>query len=432
LYFGQFFRRNFERLARIVHGYLACDEKIDGAVALMDDLFGKDEGFEVDVHAKLFHDLTLDALFNALPRVDLTAGQVPDVGIAVIPRHQNLPVFCDDGFGGDFSEEVGCLVHGFNDEGNGEEKEEGWTVAEVATEQYYGGMNESAEKQKSLAWLKHAQPIVTLIRDSVATFAVAAFLFGFLIVNARLMGLGLWDFSFLRVEYISAGTLFLIFISCTIVFPLFAWNESNKLKQKASVAGTKWYARFGYWIVRMIITALSLLPSLFFLYTVVWMEDQSLKWAIIVLFTIVSYLFLSPIKNAIRLYWDNYQARQEEVGGFRKSILRHLQPYLTTFGTLSIFILATVFGILVYPEIPHLLGGGMPVFVQIDFAPNSFSATSTSARLIYQDSNAIVFNTNSSTYSVRPDEINSIEFLESDPGFRNLDLFPYAHIVQRQ
>jgi hypothetical protein len=291
-------------------------------------------------------------------------------------------------------------------------------------------MNSDLDEQSQLGLVKRAQPIVTILRDIVATFAVAAFLFGFLIVNARLMGLGLWDFNFLRIEYVSAGTLFLIFISCIIVFPLFAWNESNKLKQKASVAGTKWYAQFGYWIVRMIITALSLLPSLFFLYTVVWMEDQSLKWSIIILFTIISYLFLSPIKNAVRLYWDNYHAAQEDVDGFRKSILRHLKPYLTTFGILSIFVLATVFGILVYPEIPHLLGGGMPAIVQIDFASNSFSATSTTARLIYQDSNMVVFDTNSSTYSVRPDEINSIEFLESTAGFRNLDLFPYAHIVQ--
>jgi len=292
-------------------------------------------------------------------------------------------------------------------------------------------MNENTEKQEPLAWLKHAQPVVTIVRDSVATFAVASFLFGFLIVNARLMGLGLWDFSFLRVEYISAGTLFLIFIACTIVFPLFAWNESNKLKQKAAMPGTRWYGHFWFWLVRKLITLLSLLPSLFFLFIVVWVDDQFIKWAIIVLFTIVSYLFLFPTKEAIRTYWSNYHTTQDEADGLRESILRHLRPYLTTFGILSIFILATVFGILVYPEIPHLLGGGMPAYVQIEFTPNSFLATSTTAWLIYQDSNAVVFNTNSSTYSVRPDEINSIEFLESDPAFRNLDLFPYAHIAQQ-
>ena len=48
--------------------------------------------------------------------------------------------------------------------------------------------------------------------------AILAVLFGFLIVNMWLALFGFWDFNFLKVQYISAGLLFLCIILIHVVF----------------------------------------------------------------------------------------------------------------------------------------------------------------------------------------------------------------------
>ena len=260
-----------------------------------------------------------------------------------------------------------------------------------------------------------------VLLEWISTIAIAAAIFGFLIVNTNLAAYGLWDFNFFRVEYISAGMLFIVLLFIIVIPIIFAYDKVLDLETHRKDSKTSFIKRALIKPLEWLIWIGSIVPLGFFLYLFVPIEDSAIKVSFVVLIGMIVILFVSPTISIATSYYKDLSKPKDATLPSVKEITK---KWLMSFGPFYIMMaflgIVLIFGMLLYPLIPHSFGGGRPIFVQINFADNSFGATSTIATLIYETPDFTTFNTGDGTYSVRTSAISSVEYLESVPSFRIL------------
>ncbi len=271
------------------------------------------------------------------------------------------------------------------------------------------------------------------ILEWLSVITITSALFGFFIVNLFLANYGLWDFSFLRTEYISAGILFMVFLFITAGPVAWAYDKTWDLKERFKKH--RWFVRFGVWIGKWVIRIISLIPGYYFLSFIVFVNDPTVKsWLIFGIFFIEMFFVACSISFLHGYYKERVrgvelQPNISKIGKVLMQWLYSLVPFYT--GGLLLCIVM-VFSLATYPFIPHFFGGGEPVLVKINFKNNAFEATSTQAMLVYQTGDTIIFSNVTGTYSMNESEVSSVQYLESESGFRNmLPALKYGKLIPR-
>ena len=259
------------------------------------------------------------------------------------------------------------------------------------------------------------------ILEWLSIIGIASVLFGFFIVNLFLSNYGLWDFSFLRTEYISAGILFMIFLFVT-AGPV-AWAYDKTWDWKERFKNHRWFIKFGVWVGKWTLRIASLIPGYYFLNFLVLVTDPKIKSGLIFgIFFVVMFFVASSMSFLHGYYKEKIRGieLQPNISKIKKALIGWLYSLAPIYTGGLLLCIVMIFSLATYPFIPHFFGGGEPVLVQINFKNNNFGSTSTQAMLVYQTGDMIVFSNATGTYSMNESEISSVQYMESESGFRNM------------
>lgn len=236
---------------------------------------------------------------------------------------------------------------------------------------------------------------------------------------------GFWDFNFLRIQYLSAGALFLLFVS----FPAISFYAIRvglvALEQK----------EMKYQFVKK---NLFRLLRVAMLVAVWWLT--SMFFTLFARYNVV--LFSNHVVSALAALWSMgvvgmvkaAETSRKGIGALKNTptTIRHIfEHFDCSFKTFLLFIaaigLTAFFSLAVYPFIPHYLGGGEPAKVSIglDSAKSGvgeigLTATS-SVSLIYQSSDFVLINAQSGTYSLKQEDVAYIKYLERNEKLTTME-----------
>lgn len=268
---------------------------------------------------------------------------------------------------------------------------------------------------------------ITQLLQIVSIGVIASVFFGFLAVNIYLAIFGFWDYNFLKVQYVSAGVLFLILTMIPgALFYIF-------LKVKSVL---KDYESKGRNIFKTIFVKS---------FTIV-------LFGLIAFFSFVSFIIAPSMGNikvsggfihAMGIWWvllvwgsvfvlakyqqDFLGVNKKKELNFRYILWSFFEHGRLFYGLMAIPMLVLMFSLIVYPLVPRYLGGGKPVSVMISFNPD-YDRTEIGledpfpAMLVYQSSDSVFLVSGTGTYLLKQDDIAYIKYLEGNQQLKQLKL----------
>ncbi len=267
---------------------------------------------------------------------------------------------------------------------------------------------------------------ITQILQLVSIGVIVSVFFGFLSVNIYLAIFGFWDYNFLKVQYVSAGTLFLIlalfpgglfyiFLKVKNVLKEYENNERTILK----TIFTKVFTVILFGLVAFFsFSSFVIAPSLSNITTSGFIYALGILWVLLVwglVFVLTKYH---------KEFFRSESKKETTVGYILWSFFEHGRLF---YGLLAIPMLVLMFSLIVYPLVPRYLGGGKPVSVMISFTPD-YDRTEIElenpfpAFLVYQSSDSILTVTSTGTYLLKQSDIAYINYLEGNQQLKKLKL----------
>lgn len=262
---------------------------------------------------------------------------------------------------------------------------------------------------------------ISIVLKISSLWALLATFFGFLIVNLYLAFFGSWDPEFLKVQYLTAGTLFLILIVVPVIFLSVYFLAKNYFKKYREV-NSGWWTKVWTRIVTSI---------LFFL-------GMYLSFSFFTSLTAFGNIHLSPVESiyAIATVWiiiiwsilwiffkskdELSQAAKEDSYKFKKLFLSAGAYYKFFYVFIVIPTLMLIFLWAVYPMTPRYFGGGQATAVRIglveEFKNEQIGVSNPfDALLVHQSSDSfLILTTSGEVYTLRKSDISFFRHLESN------------------
>ncbi len=268
---------------------------------------------------------------------------------------------------------------------------------------------------------------ITQILQIISIWVVASVFFGFLAVNIYLAIFGFWDYNFLKVQYVSAGALFLIltmipgalfyiFLKVKNVLKDYETIEKNILKTifvksfTLVLFGLIAFFSFVSFIIAPSMGNIKISGGFIYFMGILWVL---LVWGLVFVLTKYQEDFLT-----------NGKKKELNLKYILWSFFEHSRLF---YGLLAIPILLLMFSLLVYPLVPRYLGGGKPVSVMISFNPD-YDRTEIvledpfPAMLVYQSSDSVFLVSGTGTYLLKQEDIAYIKYLEGNQQLKQLKL----------
>ena len=262
---------------------------------------------------------------------------------------------------------------------------------------------------------KILSPYTKLILELLSILIAGSLVFGFLIVNLYLSQLGAWDFDFLKVEYISAGLLFFIFLGFAIFLVVMRERFIYFISGHAFIDKSGW-KKMEVIVLRIITYLLMILLNGFLFFIPV--EAKSISGFFIACYSmalwgIASHLLVLAGKNS----YNRIMTFKNHVGNFNTTLSTWEGLGKLVYSPIAAIAVIAIFSVYVYPLIPRSWGGGRPINVKIYFVQNAPYASSMPAQLISQSSESALVSFDGDTYTIKQDQITDIEYLDKKPEF---------------
>lgn len=244
--------------------------------------------------------------------------------------------------------------------------------------------------------------------------------FGFLVVNIYLGQFGFWDFNFLRVEYVTAGILFMLFIT----FPSILWWLLDKMYDSLNAHTAihkSVFKKILSPVLKLIFLSIALYINYVFFSLLVSASSfskttsfgiASIGWFVII--AIVAAGMRKSYRGAKALKKIDPMNLREMIEGWAE--LSRPAYYLPLF----LFVMPLAFSIFLYPLVPRYWGGGAQTKIMIYLKSNTNLTSPLPAKLIYQSQDSLLINASGSTYLLPTDQILDIQYLGSNQNFQKL------------
>lgn len=261
---------------------------------------------------------------------------------------------------------------------------------------------------------------ISMILQVLSIYGLASVFFGFLIVNIYLAFFGYWDPEFLRVQYVSAGSLFLFMLGVPAFLYWIYFIVRNYFK-KYRILKTGTYTKvwtsfaevliligvsyFGFTLFKVLLAfgRMPLSPAGF-------MNVMIVFWLALIF---GSLLVVSKSREELR------KAKDVDTE-FKKGFLYFGAYYKFIYFVIAAPILFGMFVWFIYPFVPRYFGGGQVSTVNIglvsDFDPKQINVENPfPGFLVYQSSDSIlVLTTKGEVYTLRKDDVAYIRYLDSN------------------
>lgn len=260
---------------------------------------------------------------------------------------------------------------------------------------------------------------VSLILQIISIFTVSTLFFGFLIVNAYLAAFGFWDFNFLKIQYFSAGSLFL-FLMLLPAALFYMFLKAEKILDKYKMLDKSLFKTISIFIFKILVFSVISFFS-FFLTFAFFLQGHITQWSFLKFICILWITLIFVLTSVIRKSYN-------EIKTLRNSDL-NLQNIISYFGAhfrllyvlFAIPVFLLIFSFFFYPTIPRYLGGGEPSAVSItyekDLKTESEIPDHSYALLIYQSADLLLVKTIAGVYLLRQDDIAYIKYLDDNRLF---------------
>jgi hypothetical protein len=257
-----------------------------------------------------------------------------------------------------------------------------------------------------------------LILQILSIGAVASTFFGFIIVNIYLAFFGFWDFNFLKVQYVSAGFLFLLFTLLPATF-FYVFFEARTILERYQDINKKTIKSILIILAEVIIfVALAYLSFCTFIFPISLSYisiSQPFPTVLGIFWTVVIFLL---VRTVIKSHKEIIETRTKILN--LQNIVYYFQAHFRLLYLLfAIPSLIFIFSFIIYPVVPRYLGGGEPVTVSINlistFSDNQIAPVNPfNAFLIYQSSDSLLITTGTGTYLLKQSDISYIKYLGSN------------------
>jgi len=268
-------------------------------------------------------------------------------------------------------------------------------------------MNEFLSKENKITNLLHL----------VSLLAVGTTFFGFIIVNIYLSIYGFWDFNFLKVQYFSAGGLFMFFVAVPVIL-FYGFirakdileryrNEDKTFLKSASIF-------IGKFFIFVFFTAISFIIFMLPLTLGKVINSSSFIYSLCIVW--VTLIFLGVL-IMVKSHKEIVESRTKKLN-FHNIIIYFEAHYRLLYFFFAIPLLILMFSIFVYVSVPRYLGGGKPETVSIGLNSNfngeeigvksPFDAT-----MVYESENSALILVNKETYLIKQSNINYIKYLDT-------------------
>ncbi|HEY0948118.1 MAG TPA: hypothetical protein VGE53_01315 [Candidatus Paceibacterota bacterium] len=261
----------------------------------------------------------------------------------------------------------------------------------------------------------------------VSLFAVSSTFFGFLVVNSYLALYGFWDFNFLKVQYFTAGSLFLFFVALPSTFFygfLKAVEVLNKyLKENKGALRTIFIS-----VLKVILFGLaSSLSFVLFVFPLLLGRTINPPSFIYFLgFVWVAMIFFG-VSVAKKSHKEIAQAHSMRI------TLKNIVIYFGAYYRLLYFLIALpillfMFSFFVYSSVPRYLGGAKPVAVSIglnsNFNGEEIGVQSPfNAIMVYESENSVLILIDGGTYLIKQADISYVKYLATIAKIHGLQDF---------
>lgn len=247
--------------------------------------------------------------------------------------------------------------------------------------------------------------------------------FGFLVVNIYLAQFGFWDFNFLRVDYITAGLLFMLFIGLPVGFSwlldksyasINAHVITNKsLPKRIAIRITKW-------VFKLIFLGIALYVDYFF-FSIVMVAGSNVNKTFVTIESMIWFAVIMITTSAVRKSYRKVKAFKADTSSLREKIEHWVEIFKPVYYLPFVMLVILVaFSFLMYPLIPRYWGGGAETDIVIYLKNNTNLVSPLRAKLVYQSQDSLLINSSSSTYLLPTDQISDIQYLSSNPIFQKL------------
>jgi len=248
-----------------------------------------------------------------------------------------------------------------------------------------------------------------LLFKATAVLAAVAFFLGFLVVNSYLAEFGFWDFDFLKVEYISAGLLFMILVTIGIFGVILREKILNAPPQKTG-RQTKAWRRFSKCWSYFILFAINFLA--FFI--PINPQDKNAflhDLTEVIMWTIILHLSFLAIRYTYRIITSHKKFPTFD------EIFMGWKFFNLIWAPLLILFTFVTFSMYIYPLVPRAWGGGKPTAVVLYLNNDPQFTSPLNAELIYQSPDSVLVLVRNETYLIKQISVTNIQYLEKGPTF---------------
>ena len=268
---------------------------------------------------------------------------------------------------------------------------------------------------------------ITQILQLVSIGVIASVFFGFLIVNSYLAIFGFWDYNFLKVQYVSAGTLFLI-LTLVPGSLFYIYLKVKKALKDYETKNRKLLKTIFVKVFTVILFGLVAFFSFFSFILAPSMSNIKVSGGFIFAMGIWWVLLVWGLVFVLAKYQQDFLVNNKKKElDFRYILWSFFEHGRLFYGLMAIPMLVLMFSLIVYPLVPRYLGGGKPVSVMISFNPEYERAgigveNPFPAMLIYQSSDSVLTVTETGTYLFKQGDIAYIKYLEGNTQLKQLRL----------
>lgn len=265
---------------------------------------------------------------------------------------------------------------------------------------------------------------ISNILQIASLLAIISTFFGFLIFNIYLALYGFWDFNFLKVQYFTAGVLFIFYVSFPVIFFYIFFNAREILCKYLFNHGSicKRTLIFIFKIV-LFIFAFSLSFLIFVIPLGLGKVINSLSFIQFLGFIWIT-LILFGVQVGLKSHKEINQAHTMKVT-FKNIIIYFGAFYRLLYFLIVIPTLVLIFSFFVYPSIPRYLGGGKPSPVSIGLNTNLNSkeigvTNPFNAIMVYESENSVLVLIDGGMFLIKQSNINYVKYTETATNIHNL------------
>jgi len=269
---------------------------------------------------------------------------------------------------------------------------------------------------------------VSKILQWVSLFTIISAFLGFIIVNSYLAIYDFWDFNFLKVQYFSAGGLFLFFIAVPSV-SFYSFLKAKRIledyrnENKSTIKSILVFLTQG--LIFVFFASLSLIIFVLPVMLGKVINSTSFIYSLGILW--VTLIFLS-VRIATKSHEEIIKTSTKPIN-LRNILVYFGAHYRLLYFIFAIPLLIFIFSLFVYISVPRYLGGGKPVSVSISLNSNlnaeEIEAKSPfNAIMVYESENSVLVVIDGGTYLIKQSNISYIKYLNGTAkirGLQNLD-----------